>query len=80
MNDRREHARELARLLAPIPVKVNLIPMNPIAASELHAPSSERVLAFQAELVAAGLSCFVRARRGDAVDAACGQLALSGTG
>jgi 23S rRNA (adenine2503-C2)-methyltransferase len=34
------------------------------------------VLAFQKVLVDAGYACFVRRRRGDDVDAACGQLAL----
>lgn len=77
VNDRPEHARELARLLREIPVKINLIPMNPIAASPLGAPSEERVAEFQRCLAEAGYSCFVRTRRGDEVDAACGQLALA---
>jgi 23S rRNA (adenine2503-C2)-methyltransferase len=59
-------------------VKVNLIPMNPIEASTLAPPDLTRVLAFQRVLLDAGYSCFVRRRRGDDVDAACGQLALLG--
>jgi 23S rRNA (adenine2503-C2)-methyltransferase len=78
VNDGAEHARELAQLLRGLGVKINLIPMNPIAASELRAPEESRVVAFQRILADAGFSCFVRTRRGDEVDAACGQLALSG--
>ena len=40
VNDAPSHARELAQLLRGIPTKVNLIPMNPITASELRAPKS----------------------------------------
>jgi 23S rRNA (adenine2503-C2)-methyltransferase len=77
-NDTPSEAKALARLLAGLPVKVNLIPMNPIAASTLGPPPMEGVLKFQKILVDAGYSCFIRRRRGDDVDAACGQLALLG--
>jgi 23S rRNA (adenine2503-C2)-methyltransferase len=77
VNDAPEHARELGRLLRGLPVKINLIPMNPIANSRFLAPAHARVAEFQRELADAGYSCFVRTRRGDEVDAACGQLALS---
>ena len=77
VNDSPTHARELSVLLRGLPSKINLIPMNPITASELHAPKSESVRAFQEILAAAGYSCFVRTRRGDEVAAACGQLAMA---
>jgi 23S rRNA (adenine2503-C2)-methyltransferase len=77
INDAPEHAVELAQLLRPLPVKINLIPMNPIEASEFRAPPHERVVEFQRILSNEGYSCFVRTRRGDAVDAACGQLAMA---
>jgi 23S rRNA (adenine2503-C2)-methyltransferase len=77
VNDAPNHARELAQLLRGIPCKINLIPMNPISASELRAPKSENVREFQDVLAAAGYSCFVRTRRGDEVAAACGQLAMA---
>jgi 23S rRNA (adenine2503-C2)-methyltransferase len=77
-NDEPTEAHRLAKLLRGIPVKINLIPMNPIAASSLGPPDMSRVLAFQKILVDAGYSCFIRRRRGDDVSAACGQLALSG--
>jgi 23S rRNA (adenine2503-C2)-methyltransferase len=77
-NDQREQARKLAKLLRGIPVKINLIPMNPIEASTLGPSPMQGVLAFQRVLCDAGYSCFIRRRRGDDVSAACGQLALLG--
>jgi 23S rRNA (adenine2503-C2)-methyltransferase len=77
-NDDLAEARKVARLLRDVPVKINLIPMNPIAASSLNAPLMERVYAFQQLLIDEGYTCFVRKRRGDDVAAACGQLALLG--
>ncbi len=77
VNDSEAEARELVSLLRGLRVKVNLIPMNPISASELKAPSGARVAAFQRVLNEAGVSCFVRTRRGDEVSAACGQLAIA---
>jgi 23S rRNA (adenine2503-C2)-methyltransferase len=77
-NDDPGEATKLARLLRGLPVKVNLIPMNPIAASALGPPEMRGVLQFQRILCDAGYSCFIRRRRGDDVDAACGQLALLG--
>ncbi len=75
-NDGLEHAQQLCRLLAGLRAKVNLIPMNPVAGSELR--GSAHVERFRRVLAEARVSCSVRRRRGDDVDAACGQLALSG--
>ena len=77
VNDSAEQARELTQILRGLPSKINLIPMNPISASELQAPKSENVRKFQEILAGAGYSCFVRTRRGDEVSAACGQLAMA---
>ena len=77
-NDTVEEAKKLARLLAGLPVKINLIPMNPIEASTLGPTSMNGVHAFQRVLTDAGYACFIRKRRGDDVSAACGQLALLG--
>lgn len=78
INDSEREARALGRLLRGIPVKVNLIPMNPIADSPYETPAPEAVERFQSTLRAQGYSVFVRKRRGDEIDAACGQLALKG--
>jgi 23S rRNA (adenine2503-C2)-methyltransferase len=78
VNDDLAQARKLAALLAELPVKVNLIPMNAHDGSEHQPPSAARCFAFQEELAAAGLSVFTRKRRGADIAAACGQLALRG--
>jgi 23S rRNA (adenine2503-C2)-methyltransferase len=77
VNDSDAHADRLVRVLSGLAVKVNLIPMNPVEGSGLQASPPERVDAFQARVAGYGYSCFVRARRGDEVSAACGQLALA---
>jgi 23S rRNA (adenine2503-C2)-methyltransferase len=77
-NDDIACAKKVCRLLRGVPVKINLIPMNPIEASPLGPPAGDRVGAFQRVLIDAGYSCFVRRRRGDDVSAACGQLVLIG--
>ena len=77
-NDSMAEAKKLASLLRGLPVKINLIPMNPIEASSLGPPDLSGVLTFQKVLTDAGYSCFIRRRRGDDVSAACGQLALLG--
>lgn len=78
-NDSPEDARRVARLLSGIRVKVNLIPWNP---GELpyRAPTAERIEEFRQALFAKGVPAFVRYSRGQDVNAACGQLALSERG
>lgn len=78
INDSVQDAIEMAELLRGIPVKVNLIPMNPISGSDLRAPQGEHVTRFQDELSRRGFSVFIRKTRGDDVAAACGQLAFHG--
>jgi 23S rRNA (adenine2503-C2)-methyltransferase len=80
VNDSIQDANGMVQLLRGIPVKVNLIPMNPISESDLQAPDSSRVTRFQEQLIRRGLSVFVRKTRGDDVAAACGQLAFHGEG
>ncbi|HXZ48452.1 MAG TPA: 23S rRNA (adenine(2503)-C(2))-methyltransferase RlmN [Usitatibacter sp.] len=75
VNDAPEHARELARLLASVPSKVNLIPFNPFPDSGFEGSDPERVRRFQKILIEAGYVATVRKTRGDDIDAACGQLA-----
>jgi len=77
-NDDPRDATALAKLLEGIPVKVNLIPMNPVEGSPLSSPGMRSVEAFQSRLHAAGIPAFIRRTRGDDIAAACGQLALHG--
>ena len=79
-NDRPEHATALARLLAGRHVHLNLIPLNPIEhRADLRAPSGVAAAAFARRVEEAGASVTLRSRRGDDIDAACGQLALKRT-
>ncbi len=74
-NDSVEHARELARLLAPLAQfgHVNLIPVNTTSAG-YKPPSGVTIRTFRETLRADGVSSSVRAERGDDIAAACGQL------
>jgi 23S rRNA (adenine2503-C2)-methyltransferase len=77
-NDSLDDARKLVKLLKGLRVKVNLIPMNPIDASQLGPSSWDTVDQFQGTLIENGVGTFVRRRKGADIAAACGQLALHG--
>lgn len=76
VNDSLQQARELARLVAGRPFKVNLIPLNPAPEIPFETPGEKAIDAFCAELVARGVTVSVRRSRGRDVLAACGQLHL----
>jgi 23S rRNA (adenine2503-C2)-methyltransferase len=78
-NDAPADADALARRLARLRAKVNLIPLNedPVL-GELCAPAPERVELFRRRLAGHGLRTTVRRRRGEDVSAACGQLRAFG--
>ena len=78
VNDSREDAARLARLVAGIPAKVNLIPYNPSPGLAFEAPSPERVEAFRRILEESRVTAVVRRNRGRDIAAACGQLAVEG--
>ncbi len=73
VNDSDADARRVAKLLARLNAKVNLIALNPGPGIPYRTPAPERVAAFQ-EIVRRSLPCFVRKPRGLDVYAACGQL------
>jgi 23S rRNA (adenine2503-C2)-methyltransferase len=73
VNDTDADARRVARLLAHLNAKVNLIALNPGPGIPFETPDLERVAAFQA-IVRKSMPCFVRKPRGLDVYAACGQL------
>jgi 23S rRNA (adenine2503-C2)-methyltransferase len=74
VNDRDHHARNLARLLAGIRSKINLIPLNPHRGTRMVPPSEETVLRFQDILLKKHYTAIVRQSRGNDILAACGQL------
>jgi 23S rRNA (adenine2503-C2)-methyltransferase len=73
VNDSDADARRVARLLANLNCKVNLIALNPGPGISFETPPEERVAAFQA-IVKRSVPCFVRKPRGRDIFAACGQL------
>jgi 23S rRNA (adenine2503-C2)-methyltransferase len=75
VNDSDAQARELARRVAEVPCKINLIPFNPFPDSGFTRSPRETVRRFAAILSAAGVVTTTRKTRGDDIDAACGQLA-----
>lgn len=74
VNDSAHHAQALARRLAPLPCRVNLIPLSPVAEYPALPTSEAAARQFGALLRARGIHATVRASRGARVRAACGQL------
>ena len=74
VNDSDADARELVRLIAGIPAKVNLIPFNPWPGAPYDRSTDERIEAFADIVRAAGYPSPVRTPRGEDIMAACGQL------
>ena len=74
VNDSEAEARELVRLIAGIPAKVNLIPFNPWPGSAYGPSTREQIGRFAAIVQDAGFSAPIRAPRGRDILAACGQL------
>lgn len=74
VNDQREHAQKLAELLRGRPALVNLIPYNPVAGLEFRTPRPQAVREFADILDERGITVVIRKRKGDRIDAACGQL------
>jgi 23S rRNA (adenine2503-C2)-methyltransferase len=77
LNDRPEHALELASHLRGFQSHVNLIPYNPIHEADYKRPSHARIEAFVAALKRHHIAVSVRYSRGLEADAACGQLRAS---
>src|SRR5207248_1054144 len=73
-NDSPADARELVRLLAGMPAKVNLIPFNPWPGAPYECSADAVIAAFSDIVFAAGYSAPVRTPRGRDILAACGQL------
>ena len=72
-----EHALELARLLRDKTAIVNAIPYNPAPELPFKTPSNATIKRFVETLENAGIQVKVRFRKGDKINAACGQLRWS---
>jgi 23S rRNA (adenine2503-C2)-methyltransferase len=74
VNDSPEHAEQLASLLEGRTAMVNVIPYNPVAGLPYGTPSKTAQRAFRGALERRGINVHFRHRKGNAIDAACGQL------
>ncbi len=74
VNDTPGDARELVRLIAGIPAKVNLIPFNPWPGSRFEPSAPDALSRFAGIVMDAGFSSPIRTPRGRDILAACGQL------
>jgi len=74
INDSEAEARELVRLIAGIPAKVNLIPFNPWPGSTYEPSSGNALHRFARIVMEAGFASPIRTPRGRDILAACGQL------
>jgi 23S rRNA (adenine2503-C2)-methyltransferase len=73
-NDSPAQARSLARRLRGLNCHVNLIRANRTADPAFRPSPEPAVLAFAGELRRQHIACTVRQRKGDDIDAGCGQL------
>ncbi len=74
LNDGAQHAQKLATLLRGRLALINVIPYNPVPGLAYQTPTKYAVRRFVQILEDAGLNVQVRERKGDEINAACGQL------
>jgi 23S rRNA (adenine2503-C2)-methyltransferase len=78
VNDSPQDARKLAKLVAGVKSKVNLIPLNAAPGIPFERPSDEVIDRFAKIVADHGVSVSVRKSRGRDIRAACGQLIVEG--
>ena len=78
VNDTPAHADRLAAFIHPLPVRLNLIPCNPVPGLGFESPSDEAMNRFSQLLVKQGIFVIRRWSKGRSVSAGCGQLGCSG--
>ena len=78
VNDSAQDARKLAKLVAGVKSKVNLIPLNAAPGIPFERPSDEVIDRFAKIVADHGVSVSVRKSRGRDIRAACGQLIVEG--
>ena len=74
VNDTKEDAQRLVRLLQGLPSKINLIPFNNWTGSQYKRSSLDRIKAFRDIVIKSRLPSPIRKPRGEDIMAACGQL------
>lgn len=77
VNDSKEQAEELSKLLTGKNCHINLIPVNPIKEREYKRTSSKNIQNFKNVLEKNRINVTIRREMGADIDAACGQLRKS---
>ena len=77
LNDSRRHAKELSRLLKGLDCRVNLIKFHAIPGIDLGTCNDSKMEEFRDMLNSLGITCTVRASRGEDILAACGMLSTT---
>jgi 23S rRNA (adenine2503-C2)-methyltransferase len=78
VNDSPQDAKRLAKLVAGLKSKVNVIPLNAAAGIPFERPSDEAIDRFAKIVADHGVTVSVRKSRGRDIRAACGQLIVEG--
>ena len=79
VNDSKECAEQLAKILKGIMCHVNLIPANPVKENSFKKPDKNKILNFKRQLESLGVNATVRRTLGADIDASCGQLRRKAT-
>lgn len=74
VNDSKEHANELGRLLSGMLCHVNLIPVNPIKEKNFKRSEKNTIKVFTETVETYKINATVRRRLGSDINASCGQL------
>ena len=74
VNDSKEDALRLVKLLSPIKAKINLILFNEYTESDFKRPSQKDINDFLQVLLDRNFTAIIRKSKGDDILAACGQL------
>ncbi len=74
VNDSREKAQKLVRLISGLLCHVNLIPANSVGREDINKPDKKRVKDFYDVVQSKNISVSIRKERGQDIDGACGQL------
>ncbi|MBT3275585.1 MAG: 23S rRNA (adenine(2503)-C(2))-methyltransferase RlmN [Spirochaetales bacterium] len=77
VNDSIRHADEIVGLVAGLKCRVNLIRFHPIPDTPLTGSAEPVMVIFRDRLNARGVTCTIRASRGEDIFAACGLLSTS---
>lgn len=74
VNDSKECAEELCRILKGIMCHINLIPANPVKENSFEKPDTKNIKNFKSLLESKGMNVTVRRTLGADISASCGQL------